>query len=148
MPTETVEQRNEAIFRQIISEGFNRGNLAALDELVAPDIVEHQTGAESGLDGLKSLIGGLRTDFPDFKLTIEDLVAVGDKVWARMRGGGTHRAGFFGLPRAGKPMQIDVFDVCRFADGLMVEHWGVPDRFAMLGQLGLLPKPQATSTAE
>jgi len=45
-------------------------------------------------------------------------------------------------PPNGKSFKIAVFDVCRFKDGKMVEHWGSPDRFALLAQLGLLPQPQ------
>ncbi|HET8626088.1 MAG TPA: ester cyclase [Thermomicrobiales bacterium] len=141
-------EANAAIFRRIIEEGFNRGDLAAMDALVAPDMVEHQTGLQPGLAGLKETIGGLRRDFPDFSLTIEDLVADGDKVWARMRGGGIHRAGFFGQPYTGEPVAIDVIDICRFAGGKMVEHWGVPDRFNLLEQLGLLPGPQPATAGD
>jgi predicted ester cyclase len=46
-------------------------------------------------------------------------------------------------PPNGKTFEIAVFDVVRFADGKIVEHWGSPDRFALLAQLGLLPKQQA-----
>jgi predicted ester cyclase len=57
---------------------------------------------------------------------------------------GTHRGPFFGLPPTGKPFTITVFDVCRFEAGRIVEHWGVPDRFALLEQLGgLPPRPAA-----
>lgn len=134
-------ERNAAIFRRIIEEGFNQGDLAVLDGLVAPDMKEHQSGLHAGLEGLKATIAGLRRDLPDLTLTIEDFVANGDKVWARLRGRGSHRAGFFGLPCTGKPIAIDVIDICRFEGGKMVEHWGVPDRFSMLEQLGLLPQP-------
>jgi predicted ester cyclase len=81
----------------------------------------------------------LRTAFPDFNLTIEDMVEAGDKVWARMTARGTNRGGFMGPPN-GKSFEIVVFDVCRFEGGKLVEHWGSPDRFAMLAQLGLLPQ--------
>jgi predicted ester cyclase len=141
-------ERNAAIFRRIIEEGFNQGDLAVLDEFVAPDMREHQSGLRSGLEGLRATITGLRRDFPDFTLTIEDLAEDGDKVWARLRGRGSHRAGFFGLPRAGKPMAVDVIDICRFEGGKMVEHWGVPDRFSMLEQLGLLPPPEAPAEGD
>ncbi|MFN8515102.1 MAG: ester cyclase [Thermomicrobiales bacterium] len=138
----TTAERNAAIFRRIIEEGFNRGDLAAMDALVAADMREHQLGAQPGLAGLKETIGGLRRDFPDFSLAIEDLVAEGDKVWGRLRSHGIHRAGFFGQPYTGKPISIDVIDICRFEDGKMVEHWGIPDRFSLLAQLGLLPRPE------
>ena len=66
---------------------------------------------------------------------MEAVVEVGDTVWARGKVTGAD-------PRSGKPVAIDVIDVCRFADGKLVEHWGVPDRFALLHQIGALPPPQ------
>lgn len=134
-------------FRTIIEEGFSRGNLAALDALVAPDMVEHQHGAASGLEGLKGLVRYLRADIPDLQLTVEDLAAQGDKVWGRLKGRGTHAGTFMGLPPTGKRVEIDVIDICRFEGGKMVEHWGVPDRFALLEQLGALPRPGRPAVA-
>jgi ketosteroid isomerase-like protein len=61
-------------------------------------------------------------------------VAANDTVWARCRATGID-------PRSGKPVAIDVVDICRFSDGKLVEHWGVPDRFALLHQIGALPPP-------
>lgn len=66
----------------------------------------------------------------------------GDKVWARLIGRGTHRGPFLGLSGTGKTITVDVIDIGRFENGKLVEHWGVPDRFSMLEQSGLLPKPQ------
>jgi predicted ester cyclase len=82
---------------------------------------------------LKLEIQTARREVSGLSLTIEDVVAQGDKVWARMVARGTD-------PRSGKPIVMNVMDVCRFENGLMVEHWGIPDRFALLHQLGLLPK--------
>lgn len=48
-----------------------------------------------------------------------------------------------GHPPTGRRIEVDVFDICRFEDGQMVEHWGVPDRFTLIEQLGLLPVPKA-----
>lgn len=66
----------------------------------------------------------------------ERIVSDGDKVWARMVARGTDLS-------SGKPIEMSVMDVCRFEGGMMVEHWGVPDRFAMIHQLGLLPEVPA-----
>jgi predicted ester cyclase len=52
---------------------------------------------------------------------------------------GTNRGGFMGPPN-GKSFEITVIDIARYEDGKIVEHWGVPDRFAVMAQLGLLPK--------
>jgi len=130
------------LYRRAIDEVFNRGHLEVADELVAPGAVEHQkSGMGDGPEGLKRVATTLRRAFPDFTLTIEDLVVDGDKVWARQRGGGTNLGSFMGRPATGKTAYIDVFDVCRFENGKMVEHWGVPDQLAMLMQLGLMSAP-------
>lgn len=141
--TPTTAEQNEALFRRIIDEGFNQGNLAVADEVLSPQIAEHQAGMGAGPEGLKGAITYLRSVFPDFTLTIEDTVTAGDTIWVRMRARGTQQGPHMGLPPTGKPIDIYVIDICRFEGGKMVEHWGVPDRFALLEQLGLLPRPQA-----
>jgi predicted ester cyclase len=136
-----IAERNAALFRRVIEEGFNAGRLAVADEVIAPDQREHQPGLGPGPEGLKGAIRRLRSAFPDLTLTIEDITADGDKVWARLKARGTQRGPHMGRPPTGRRIEIDVIDVCRFADGQLVEHWGVPDRFTLLEQLGLLPPP-------
>src|SRR5712691_5792624 len=92
-----------------------------------------------GTEGAKNTIKYLRSAFADFHITIDELVAVGDKVWARQRGGGTNVGSFAGRPPTGKTAFIDVIDVARFEDGKMVEHWGVADQLGMMHALGLIP---------
>jgi predicted ester cyclase len=132
---------NEAMYRRLIEEGFNQGNLAVADELVAPNAREHQRGAEDGPEGVKKTITYLRTAFPDFKITIDEILVSGDKLWARQRGGGTNLGRFAGHEPTGRVGFTDVFDVCRFEAGKMVEHWGVPDQLGMMLQLGLIVPP-------
>lgn len=135
---------NTDVFRRVIDEGFNRGNFDAWDDCFPERFVEHQYGLPSTLAQFKQAITGLRAAFPDLHLEIDEMVTSGDKVWARMTGTGTHRGPFFGLAATGKPFTITVIDVCRFERGRIVEHWGVPDRFALLDQLGgLARKPAA-----
>ncbi len=131
---------NQKAFQQVINEAFNKGNFQVLPALFHPDFVEHQFGLHPTIEGLQGDIQFLRNAFPDFQLTIEELVADGDKVWARMTARGTNRGGFMGPPN-GKAFEAAVFDVVRFRDGRITEHWGSPDRFAMMSQLGLLPVP-------
>jgi predicted ester cyclase len=133
---------NEATYRRIIEEGFNQGNLAVADELVAAGAVEHQRGgAGDGPEGVKRTISILRSAFPDFTITIDEVAVVGDKVWARQRGGGTNLGSFAGFPPSGRKAFTDVIDICRFEDGKMVEHWGVPDQLGMMMALGHIAKP-------
>ena len=131
----------ETIYRRLIEEGFNQGNLSVVDELVAPGAREHQRGAEDGPEGAKRTITYLRSVFPDFKITIDELVVHGDKIWARQHGGGTNLGMFAGHPPTGRTGFIDVIDICRIQDGKVVEHWGVPDQLGMMLQLGLITPP-------
>lgn len=135
----SVTAANLATFRRALDEGWNRGNLAAIDELFAPDFVEHQAGIGPGRDGVKGSIQTLRTAFPDLHLTLENVVADGDIVWARLSATGTHEGPFMGLPGTGRPVRVDVIDIVRVADGRLVEHWGVADRLSLAQQIGLVP---------
>lgn len=141
-------ERHKALFRRLIEAGFNHGDLAAVDTLVSPHLREHQAGNGPGSEGLKGTIGYLRSVFPDLTLTIEDITAEGDMVWARLKARGTQRGPHMGMPPTGGRIEIDVIDICRFADGKLVEHWGVADRLAQLEQLGLLPMPQRATTED
>ena len=137
----TEAERNVEVFRRVVEEGFGKGNLAALDEVVPAEFCEHQPGLPPTREGLKAVITELRRIFPDLTFAIEDMTVDGDKVWGRMRARGTQRGEMMGRPPTGKTMEITVIDIIRVVDGKLVEHWGVPDRFAQLEQLGFLPKP-------
>ena len=133
-------EQMQAVFRQVIDEAFNKGNYLVLPACFNPDFIEHQFGLHPTIEGLQGDIQYLRNAFPDFSLHIEDMVVDDDKVWVRSTARGTNLGGFMGPPN-GKSFQVTVFDVCRFDNGKVVEHWGSPDRFHLLAQLGLLPRP-------
>ena len=135
----TEEERNKALLLRLIEEGFNKGNLSVVDEIVAKDAKEHQRGNPDGAQGTKEVIETLRSWFPDFQMHAEDIVAQGDKVWVRFVARGTNLGHFMGNRPTGKKMRIDVIDVVRFEDGKIVEHWGVPDQLGVMLQLGLMP---------
>ncbi len=138
----TAEHNLEAA-RLIIEEAFNKGSYEVLKSLFRPGYVEHQFDLGIDLDGLQSDIAFLRKAFPDFHLTIDHMAADGDNVWLHMTARGTNLGGLLG-PANGKSFEIAVFDLLRFEDGLIVEHWGSPDRFAQMTQLGLLPQRQVS----
>jgi len=140
----SVQQEHDVgVFKQLIEEGFNRGNLEALDALVTPDFRENQRGFPTpDLVGLKRGIEGLRQAIPDLELRIEDTVAEDDKVCFRLVGQGTHRGQFGPVPGSGKRVTVDVIDMCRFRDGRIAEHWGVADRMGVVEQVGM-PRPPA-----
>jgi predicted ester cyclase len=134
----------DALVRRLIEEGFNQGNLDVADELIAPDLIEHQNfgpNHAAGAEGVKAVIASLRRAFSDFHLAIEDLAVDGDTVWLRMTGTGTNDGSFMGHPPTGRRMRTDVFDALRVDGDHIVEHWGVPDRLGTLFQLGLAQPP-------
>jgi predicted ester cyclase len=88
---------------------------------------------------VKAAIRDVHGAFPDISFTIEDSAESGDIIWVRVRGRGTATGPFFGPP-SGRPVDFTVIDVARIADGRIAEHWGVPDRFAVLAQTGVLDR--------
>jgi predicted ester cyclase len=135
------EERNRALLLRLIEEGFNKGKLSVVDEVVSPDSKEYQRGNHDGPEGTKEVINTLRGWFPDFSMRAEDVVASGDKVWARFRATGTNLGSIMRMPPTGKKIDITVIDVVRIRDGKIVEHWGVPDQLGMMLQTGLFPRP-------
>jgi predicted ester cyclase len=138
----------ENVVRRLIEEGFNECNLEVVDVITSPALTEHQKFGPDhapGAAGVRAVVESLHGAFTDFRLTIEDLVVDGSNVWLRMVATGTNSGPFMGHAPTGRPMRIDVFDVIRVEDGLMVEHWGVPDRLGAMLQLGLLSPPGAVA---
>jgi predicted ester cyclase len=137
--------RSEAyrVLERIFDEGFATGNDAIVDEICSPDLVEHQFGLAGGgaeaIAHVKAAIRDVHGAIPDISFTIEDSVESGDIIWVRVRGRGTATGPFFGPP-SGRPIDFMVIDVARVAGGRITEHWGVPDRFAMLAQTGVLDR--------
>lgn len=134
-------QDNTQALRRLLDEAFSKGNLSVADEVMTPDCIEHQNGAPgSGPEAVKQVVTGLRSSFPDLKLHIEDIVTVGDCVWARVKARGTDTGGVGGMPPTGRSVEIDVIDIVRVRDGKIAEHWGVADRLGMLQQIGAVPE--------
>jgi len=131
-------EQNIRTAMQVIDQAFNSEKYKVLKACFHPNYVEHQFGLNTTLEGFQKDIEFLRRAFPDFHLTINDIAADEDKVWLHMTARGTNLGGLFGPPN-GKSFEITVFDLLRFEDGKIVEHWGSPDRFAQMSQLGLLP---------
>jgi predicted ester cyclase len=136
-------EENVESVRRLLADVFSQGNYSVIDELVAPDFIEHQNGVQgTGPEALLRTARGLRQSFPDLQLDIQDLVASDDTVWVRARGHGTDTGGVAGRPPSGRQIEVDVIDIIRFRDGLMAEHRGVADRLGMLQQVGVVPMPQ------
>jgi steroid delta-isomerase-like uncharacterized protein len=138
------ELSNKATFERF-HEAANTGDVEFLsktiDEIVAPDAAIRAplpidaTGAEL----LKRVWAMLLRVYPDIHLTVDDVIAEGDKVVARNTVTGTHRGEFMGVGPTGKSVTYNEIFIFRFADGRVVETWGVVDVYAQMKQIGVIP---------
>jgi predicted ester cyclase len=92
-----------------------------------------------GPDGFKQFATMFRNAFPDLHITVEDMIAEGDKVATRETLRGTHKGDLMGIAATGKKVTFSGTVIIRFAGGKEVEAFGVTDMFAMYQQLGLAP---------
>lgn len=138
-------ESNKAIIRRLFKEAFEQGNLAMLDEIIAPNQVNGGPGAlpemPSGPEGTKMLITAYRNAFPDLHFTIDEQIAEGNTVVTRWTAHGTHQGELAGLPATGKPAAVVGLGVDRVENGKIVESWGLFDQFGMMQQLGVIPAP-------
>ena len=136
-------EQNKALTRKLVEEIINRGNISLIDEIMPPDFIEHEgaPGMPKDREGFKQSIPVIRSAFPDFKATIDDIVAEGDKVVVRQTWSGTHKGEFMGVPPTGKSVSFGVIDILRIDGGKFVEHWGQMDSMGMMQQLGAMPAP-------
>jgi len=140
----TSEEENKVHYRRTFEQVFNQGNLALVDELVAPDFLNHEVPPgmnNRGPDSTRQVVTMLRTAFPNLHFTIEDLVAEGDTVASRVTMSGTHLGPFQGIPPTGRSFQQAHMHFVRFRDGKAIEHRAVRDDLGMMRQLGVIPMP-------
>ena len=136
-----MPEDHKSLLRRFYDE-VNAGNLAALDELLADDLIEHEEtpGLEPNKEGVKQFFAMFRSAFPDLHIDPHEMLADGDLVCARITTTGTHQGEFLGIPPTGKRIEVEAIDIVRMRDGQAVEHWGVTDTIAMLQQLGVVPE--------
>ena len=133
---------NKALFRRYIEEVFNKRNVGALDEILSPEFVHHflPPGITPDRDGMKQFVPQLLAAFDGFHLTIEDMIAEGDRVAARLTMGGIHNGEFIGIAPTGKRITSTEICVQRIKDGRVVESWVEVDQLGMMRQMGVLPR--------
>lgn len=131
-------EENKAILRRCFEEGWNQGNLAIFDELIATDFLYHAPETR-GLEAFKQLTTAEMAAFPDLQITIEDMIAEGDKVVVRYTFRGTQEGETQGIPPTGKHVTVTGICICRCAGGQIVEEWENWDDLGLLQQLGAIP---------
>jgi steroid delta-isomerase-like uncharacterized protein len=133
-------EANKAVVRRYLEEVWNQGNLAAIDELVAPTFVLHDNPYPDdapGPAGVRSAYAQQSASFPDQHYTIEDIFAEGEKVTVRATYSFTHRTEVAGVPPTGKRIAVRDLNVYRVVDQQIAEQWWAYDVAGMLQQLGV-----------
>ena len=128
-------EENKALVRKAI-EAINKKDLSLLDDLVAPNYFDHI--AKQGQELIKQFLALLYKGFPDYHATIEDIIAEGDKVWARVTYTGTHTGDYLGFAPTGKTISINSVTIKRVVDGKMVEGWTITDMLNFFKQIGII----------
>ena len=138
---------NKALMRRWLEEVMNAQQLEAVDEVFAPTFVDHGALPDQppGPAGIKWFLTMIWTAFPDWRYSIEDLIAEGDKVVARVTVYGTHQGNFLSIPATGTPVTMTEIQIVRVAFGQIVDMWANVDLFGLLQQLGAVPPPGQAS---
>jgi steroid delta-isomerase-like uncharacterized protein len=139
-----LSEENKAIVRRQEEELFTQGNLDAADEVYAPDYVGHDPSNLEDIQGLeaaKQAADDYRKAFPDLRVTVEDVIAEGDKVAARLRFRGTHRGEVQGIAPTGRRVDCTGIVISRMEGGKIAEDWANFDDLNMMQQLGVISKP-------
>jgi steroid delta-isomerase-like uncharacterized protein len=133
-------ERNKAIVRRFVDEIFVQGRAETVDELLADDFVGH-TWPSTGKprDDLKAAIGMASKALDEVTFSVDDLIAEGDEVAARLTTGARQVGPFMGIPASNKRYEIEEIHVFRLRDGKVVEHWHQFDQLGLMKQLGAMP---------
>jgi serine phosphatase RsbU (regulator of sigma subunit) len=130
-----VEEVNKAIFRRYVEEVTNRGNLELADEIF-DRYLAHQPGGlvlERGPEDVKRFNGEFRSAFHNFRLSIDEQIAEGDKVVSRITVRGTHQREFRGMAPTGKEIELKGITIFRFSpEGKVVETWDSYDQLSLM----------------
>lgn len=135
-------EQNKALVRRFLEEVVNRGDTSRLEEFFTANPVDHTPfpGQPPGVEGIRQALNMIRAAFPDMRVTIEDMIAEGDRVVVRSTITGTHRGDFMGLPPTGKRVSVMAIDITRVEGGKQAEHWGLFDRAELMDQVGEIPR--------
>jgi predicted ester cyclase len=131
---------NKQIVRRLLEEGVGKGSEDVISELVAPDAVSYNPlpGQAQGAQGIIERVGRLGAGF-DYNLSIQELIAEGDRVATLNTIKGTHTGEFLGVPATNNDVKMDDMSVMRVSGGKVVEWWDELDIASLLQQVGAIP---------
>ena len=136
-------EANKASYRSYIEQLWNKRDQSAVERYLAPNYVEHNKNLPPGRDGRWGFVSKVLTAFPDYHAEIQDVVADGDRVVARVQWTGTQDGPYEGRPPTHNKLVFSTADFFRFENGKIAEHWDVVDSLSRAIALGLVPPPAA-----
>lgn len=136
----SAEENKAALQRAV--DAWNAGDLDGYLRLYDESVAHHGVTPEP-LDSAanRGFYEGMWKGFPGARLTLEDVLAEGDKLAVRFHVSGRHEGDFMGLPPTNREFVLSGLTVMRFRDARIVERWTIADMFGLLTQLGALPAP-------
>lgn len=141
MTQTAAEKANIAIVRKFFDMGPSKGDIAAADALLHPEFSLHTPLPTPGpaIEEMNTVITTCRAAFHGLHVTIDDIMADGNKVIARFTARGTHNGEFMSVPPTGKAITLTAIEIFRVKDGKIVELWGEVNMMGLMQQLGMLP---------
>jgi len=130
------EKENKEIVRRFVDEVFIRLNVAAVDELVADEFQSHSWPSDgNGKSSLKAATARMGDSLSDIQFKVEDLIAEGDRVVARITASARQTGEFMGMPASNRSYEIGEIHIFRLSDGQIAEHWHEMDAMGLMRQL-------------
>ena len=136
-----MSEENKALVNAFYKGIFQDKDLSVVDKYVDPSFVDHDMmpGQGPGIDGVKQVLGGYITAFPDLLINVDWMISEGDMVVSRLTFQGTNTGEMMGMPATNKKATFTAMDAARVAGSKIVEHWGNEDSMGMMQQLGVIP---------
>ena len=136
-----MSEENKVLAKRIVQEIWNEGNMDLADEIIGQEYADKVAGDGSpiGPDGFKQAVDGIRSAFPDFNISIDDMISEDDKVALVWTFKGTHKGELMGIAPTDKRVEFDGVYLYKFREGKLVERSGKRDMFNLMKQLGVIP---------
>jgi len=132
-------KKNKQFIQVYTADFWNTHNIEAFDKYYADDLIVHFADADRDSEQYKGLCQAYFAAFPDMKVTIDDLIAEGNKVVKVWTASYTHKGEFMGIPATGKAVVQWGIKLYRIEDGKIAELWFCKDDFGVMKQLGVIP---------
>lgn len=139
----SVEEENVDLIQRWVELGNTwelPAEAAKMKEYFTPDFKDHvgNRDFQGGIDSWMESEVGVQKAFPDMKSTLVDIIAKGDRVWARIKTKGRHTGEFLGIPPIGKEVEFECVAIYHIVDGRVVDRRLVVDQMDWADKLGII----------